>query len=80
MIFCYLTANYQLKCGIIYKKIAMRAGDDERRINYEWQGISKGISLIKYQIFNVKLFSFVWKFFRETTVKKKRDLGFSFFN
>ena len=58
----------------------MRAGDDERRINYEWQGISKGISLIKYQIFNVKLFSFVWKIFRETTVKKKRDLGFSFFN
>ena len=25
-----------MKCGIIYKKIAMRTGDDERRINYEW--------------------------------------------
>ena len=27
--------NNQTKCGIIYKKIAMRAGDDERMINYE---------------------------------------------
>ena len=25
-----------MKCGIIYEKIAMRAGDDERMINYEW--------------------------------------------
>ena len=29
-------SNNQLKCGIIYKKIAMRADDDEQRINYEW--------------------------------------------
>ena len=28
--------NNQTKCGIIYEKIAMRAGDDERVINYEW--------------------------------------------
>ena len=36
LIFCYLIANNQSKCGIIYKKIALRAGDDERKINYEW--------------------------------------------
>ena len=28
--------NNQTKCGIIYKEIAMGAGDDERMINYEW--------------------------------------------
>ena len=28
--------NNKTKCGIIYKKIAMWAGDDERMINYEW--------------------------------------------
>ena len=27
--------NNQLRCGIIYEKIAMRAGDDERIINFE---------------------------------------------
>ena len=27
--------NNQTKCSIIYEKIAMRAGDDERMINYE---------------------------------------------
>ena len=26
--FCYLMANNQLKCGIIYKKVAVRVGDD----------------------------------------------------
>ena len=25
-----------MKCGITYKKIAIRAGDDERLINHEW--------------------------------------------
>ena len=29
-------AYNQTKCGIIYKKIAMQVGDDERMINYEW--------------------------------------------
>ena len=33
---CYLVANNQLKCGIIYKKVAMRVGDDERITDYEW--------------------------------------------
>ena len=28
--------NNQMKCGIIYEKIAMQAGDDEQIINYEW--------------------------------------------
>ena len=28
--------NNQTKCGIIYEKIAMRAGDGERMINFEW--------------------------------------------
>ena len=28
--------NNQTKCGIIYEKIVMRAGDDERIINCEW--------------------------------------------
>ena len=32
LIFCYFMANNQLKCGIIYKKTAMRLDDDERRI------------------------------------------------
>ena len=36
LIFCCLIANNHLKCGMIYKKTVMRAGDDERRINYEW--------------------------------------------
>ena len=26
----------QLKCSIIYKKIVMRAGHDERIINHKW--------------------------------------------
>ena len=30
LIFCYLIVNNQLKYAIIYKKIAMRADDDER--------------------------------------------------
>ena len=29
-------ANNQLECGVICKKIAIRAGDDERIIYYEW--------------------------------------------
>ena len=36
LILVYLMANSQLKCSIIYKKIAMGAGDDERIINHEW--------------------------------------------
>ena len=28
--------NNQTKCGIIYEKLVMRAGDDERIINNEW--------------------------------------------
>ena len=28
--------NNQTKFDIIYEKIVMRAGDDERMINYEW--------------------------------------------
>ena len=28
--------NNQTKCGIIYEKIAIREGHDERMINYEW--------------------------------------------
>ena len=31
-----MATNNETKCGIIYEKIAMRAGDDERMINYEW--------------------------------------------
>ena len=37
-------ANKQIKCGIIYEKIAMRVGDDERMINYEWPNIAKAHS------------------------------------
>ena len=28
--------NNQTKCGIIYEKIVMQAGDDERMIHYKW--------------------------------------------
>ena len=28
--------NNQTKCGIIYEKITIRAGDDGQMINYEW--------------------------------------------
>ena len=28
--------NNQTKCGIFCEKFAMRLGDDERMINYEW--------------------------------------------
>ena len=31
--FLSVMANNQTKCGIIYEKIAMQAGDDERMIN-----------------------------------------------
>ena len=34
--FVFLVANNQLKCSIIYIKIAMQAGDDKKRINHEW--------------------------------------------
>ena len=34
--FLSMITNNQIKCGIIYEKIAMRVGDDERMINYEW--------------------------------------------
>ena len=37
-------ANKQIKCGIIYEKIAMRVGDDERMINYEWLNRAKAHS------------------------------------
>ena len=36
MIFYCLVANNELKCGIIYKQIMLGAGDDERKINYDW--------------------------------------------
>ena len=29
-------ANNQLKCDIFYKIIAMRLGDHEQTVNYEW--------------------------------------------
>ena len=28
--------NNQTKCGIIYEKITIRAGDDGQMINHEW--------------------------------------------
>ena len=28
--------NNQMKCSIMYEKIMMQVGDDERMINYEW--------------------------------------------
>ena len=28
--------NNQTKCGIIYEKLVMQAGDDERMIHYKW--------------------------------------------
>ena len=34
--FLSVMTNNQTKYGIIYEKIAMWAGDDERMINYEW--------------------------------------------
>ena len=34
-------ANDQLKCGIIYKKLVMQAGDDKQKINFEWLSIKK---------------------------------------
>ena len=34
--FLSVMTNNQTKCGITYEKISMRAGDDERMINYEW--------------------------------------------
>ena len=49
-----MTTNNQTKCDTIYEKIAMRAGDDERMINYEQPYYSlerKGlvmVSVVKY--------------------------------
>ena len=38
--------NNQTKCGIIYEKIVMRAGDDERMINYDWPYFQRKIGLL----------------------------------
>ena len=47
--------NNQWKCGIIYEKIAMRAGYDERMINYEWPCSDKYLRLrLTVQIQNLK--------------------------
>ena len=35
----YLLGNNKLKCGIIYGNITMRAGNDERIINYGWPNV-----------------------------------------
>ena len=35
LIFYSVMTNNQRKCGIIYKKIVMQVGDDEKIINYE---------------------------------------------
>ena len=40
LFFLSMMTNNQTKCDIIYKKLGMRAGDDERIINYEWSKIS----------------------------------------
>ena len=34
--FLSVMTNNQTKCGIIYEKIAMLTGNDERMINYDW--------------------------------------------
>ena len=34
--FDFMMTNNQRKCVNIYEKIAMRAGDAERMVNYEW--------------------------------------------
>ena len=44
LIFLTVMAHKQTKCGIIYEKIAMRVGDDERMINYEWLNRAKAHS------------------------------------
>ena len=43
LIFCYLTANNQLKCGIIYKNFLMPLDDDE-------QIIMNGVKSKSYQL------------------------------
>ena len=50
MIFCYLIADNQTKCGIIYKKIAMQVGDDKQRINYEWPKLTVNVRERKQMI------------------------------
>ena len=35
-VFLLVMPNNQTKCGIIYEKIVMQAGDDERMIHYKW--------------------------------------------
>ena len=42
-------ANNQLKCSIIYSKIAIRASDDGRRINYEWPALTETAFKIQLQ-------------------------------
>ena len=34
--FLSVMTNNQTKCGIIYEKITIRAGDDGQMINHEW--------------------------------------------
>ena len=47
--FCYLMANNQLKCGIIYKKAAVHVGDDAQ-IHYWYWGEDS------FQTLNLMLF------------------------
>ena len=39
-----------MKCGIIYKKIAMQVGDDKQRINYEWPKLTVNVRERKQMI------------------------------
>ena len=38
-----MMTNNQTKCGNIYEKIVMQAGDDEQMINYEWPKFSMSL-------------------------------------
>ena len=44
--FLSVMTNNQTKCSIIYEKIAMRVGDGERMINYEWPNIKQCYALL----------------------------------
>ena len=51
-LFLYLMANNQLNCGIILEKIAMRPGNDEQIITYEWLDLSNRKQFVTINGFN----------------------------
>ena len=68
--------NNQTKCGIIYGKIEMWAGDDERMINYERSNGSlwKQYKYIAFIIFSCKILIISYKMLIITRISNEKTI------